>query len=91
MRQAGVISEQYDPLKSEGLLITWPPSGHKTAAGQRQVVIKSAVIPSVNSSWAGSQGEKAKDGQIEEERQQEWGSSEEVGERVAGGESEGGV
>lgn len=42
------------------------PTGHKTAAGQRQVVIKSAVIPSMNSSWAGSQGYggEAKDGQI---------------------------
>lgn len=64
MKKAGVITQQDDPLKSEGLLIAWPRQDTKTAAGPRQVVIKNAVIPTMNSSWAGSQGEKAKDGQI---------------------------
>lgn len=35
------------------------------------MVIKTAVIPSMNSSWAGAQGGKAKDGQIERGRQRE--------------------
>lgn len=44
---------------------------HNTVLEQRQVVIKTAVIPSMNSSWARTQREKAEDGQIERERQRE--------------------
>lgn len=44
---------------------------HNTVLEQGQVVIKTAVIPFMNSSWAGRQREKGKERKIRRERQRE--------------------
>lgn len=65
-----VTSYQSDPLIPRGCLLlglAW----HNTVLEQGQVVIKTAVIPSMNSSWARRQREKRKEGEIGRERQRE--------------------